>query len=56
MAATPTPKPTARPPLPPPGPPNYIIMTPYPFAPSKKELSEKERQSRGDRKTQALDK
>ena len=50
------PKQSTRPPLPPPGPPNYIIMTPYPFAPSKRELLEKERQSRGDGKADALDK
>lgn len=60
MATTSTPKPaptqTTRPPLPPPGPPNYIIVTPYPFAPSKRELLQKERQARGDGKTGALDK
>lgn len=42
MATTPTPRRGTRPPLPPPGPSNIFIMTPYPFAPSKRELREHE--------------
>ena len=48
MATTPNPGHTPRPPLPPPGPSNIIIRTPYPFAPSKRELLEHERKDRGD--------
>lgn len=69
MATTPTPKQTVRPPLPPPGPSNIIEVSPWPFAPSKRELREharrvkavddqlleRERQSRGDRQADTLD-
>lgn len=65
MATTPTPKQTVRPPLPPPGPSNIFIMTPYPFAPSRRELKEHEelrrrleeqRDACGGREAEALDK
>lgn len=69
MATTPTPKQTGWPPLPPPGPSNIINISPWPFAPSKRELREhakraeavnrdmleRERQSRRDREANALD-
>lgn len=42
MATTPTPRRGTRPPLPPPGPSNIIISSPWPFAPSKRELREHE--------------
>lgn len=70
MATTPTRKQNARPPLPPPGPSNIIEISPWPFAPSKREMREharrvkvvndqileRERQSRGDCQADALDK
>ena len=42
MATTPNPGQTARPPLPPPGPSNIIEISPWPFAPSKRELRDEE--------------
>lgn len=56
MATTPTQKQTGRPPLPPPGPSNIIIRTPYPFAPSKRELLEHERKNGGNGQGKTLDK
>ena len=68
MAITPTPPPSARP-LPPPGPSNIIEISPWPFAPSKRELREharraeavnrnmleRERQSGRDRETHTFE-
>lgn len=69
MATTPTPKQHVRPPLPPPGPSNIIEISPWPFAPSRRELREhalrvktvneqileRERQSSGDCQADTLD-